>query len=504
MENLFKKGTRSLPVLLLLLVHLHGYSQNYYGIQGSNYAGSLGIGNNPASIVNTPYKWDITILGAQAKNATNSIIIHNYSLFGNPAKSQYQFKEGDYRRFAYADYNVNLLNTRFAINRRQAFGVGINLRGYAQGSVGPVNFIDTLKTVGDFFDIGNYNRKLYGDVVHSSWIEAFATWAQTIWDRPDSRLNAGITMKVSRGISGAYTKLLNGNVAQTVHGNNPVYTMQDAFAEYGYSSNYDEWKDEKSTNQNLRDFLKKTQGGMSFDLGAEYIVKSGQISTVFDDDDYYDYNWKIGLSILDIGFNKYQYGEQSRRLSGFQNNITDTVLDTRFSDIDNLEEFNERLNGIARNIQQPAGMYKIVNPTRAVLNVDHFITGAWYVNGNLSLNLSSLSGSQWRVTELNMLTVTPRWETKRLGFYMPVHFNTKEQFWVGGAIKAGPLLLGVHNWATVFSKNKMQNGGAYIALVIRPGSSSSTERKDKRLDCPKVGNPFTKNKMGQKTSCPPR
>lgn len=503
MENLFKKGTRSLPALFLLLVHLHGYTQNYYAIQGSNYAGSLGIGNNPASIVNTPYKWDITIFGAQAKNATNGVVVHNYSLFGNPANSQYSIKEGDFRRFAYADYNINLLNTRFAINRRQAFAVGVNLRGYAQVSSGPVNFIDTLKTVGDFFDLGNYNRKLYGDLVHSSWIEVFATWAQTIWDRTDSRLNAGITMKVSRGISGAYTKLLNGSALQTVHGNDAVYTMQDAFAEYAYSSNYDNWKDNKTTQQNLKDFITNSQGGISFDLGAEYIIKSGQISSVFDDDDYYDYNWKIGLSILDIGFNQYKYGTQSRIISGFQNNITDTTLDVRFAEIDDLAEFNERLVGVARNIQQPGGYYKIVNPTRAVLNVDHFITGAWYVNGNVSVNLSSLSGSQWRLSELNMLTVTPRWETRRLGFYMPVHFNTKEQFWIGGAIKAGPLLLGVHNWASVFSKNKMQNGGAYIALVIRPGSSTS-EREDKRLSCPKVGNRFTKNRLGQKTSCPPR
>jgi hypothetical protein len=143
-----------------------------------------------------------------------------------------------------------------------------------------------------------------------------------------------------------------------------------------------------------------------------------------------------------------------------------------------------------------------VNPARLVLNVDHFITGAWYVNGNASLNLSSLTGSQWRLTELNMLTITPRWETKRWGFYLPVQFNTKENVWVGGAIKAGPLLLGIHNLATVFSKNKMQNGGAYLALVIRPGKSTAG-RTDKRLDCPKVGTPFTKNRLGQKLSCPP-
>lgn len=503
MENLFNWGKCFLSALLLLLFHFPGYAQNYYAIQGSNHAGSLGIGNNPASIVNTPYKWDITILGAQAKNATNGGIIHNYSLFSDPNKSQYSFKEGDFRRFAYADYNVNLLNTRIALNRKQAIGFGINLRGYAQLSSGPIRFIDTLKTTGDFFDLGNHNRKLYGDFVHGSWIELFATWAQTLWDRPDSRLNAGITAKIARGISGAYLNLLNGTVVQTAHGNSYEYIMQDAFAEYGYSSNYDDWQKEKTTNQNLRDFLNHTRAGFSFDLGVEYIIKPGQISSVFDDDDYYDYDWKIGLSLLDIGFNHFQHGRNSRIVSGFQNNITDTLLDQQFDDVSNLQEFNERLAGVVANMQLPAGTFRIINPARVVLNVDRYITGAWYVNGNASLNLSSLSGNQWRLSELNMLTVTPRWETKRWGFYLPVQLNTKEQFWVGGAVKLGPLLLGVHNWATLFSKNKMQNGGAYLAIVIRPGKSTG-EKTDKRLDCPKGGTKFTKNRLGQKLSCPPR
>ncbi len=96
-------------------------------------------------------------------------------------------------------------------------------------------------------------------------------------------------------------------------------------------------------------------------------------------------------------------------MSGFQDNITDTVLDVQFNDISNLQEFNNKLIGIARNIQQPGGLFRVVNPARAVLNVDHFITGAWYVNGNVSVNLSSLSSNQWRLTELNLLTVTPRW-----------------------------------------------------------------------------------------------
>jgi hypothetical protein len=492
-----------LLALWSLLVYTNGYTQNYYALQGSNYAGSLGIGNNPASIVNTPWKWDLTLFGVQKKNATNSVIIHNWSLFGNPKKSEYSFKEGDFRRYAYDDVNVNLLNTRIALNRRQVIGFGLNLREYTQASTGPINFVDTLKATADFFDLGNYNRKLHGDLIHAAWLEFFVTWAQTMWDNTDSRLNAGITAKLSRGISGAYANILNGSVGQAIHNNEYVYTMQDVFAQYGYSSNYDTWQKDKSTGKNIKDFLTHTQAGISFDLGVEYIIKSQQIPTVFDDDNYYDYDWKIGLSLLDIGFNQFKYGINSRKLSGFQDNITDTVLDVQFQDISKLQDFNDRLPGIIKDIHQPTGTFHVVDPMRLVLNVDHYISGAWYINGNASLNLSSLSGKQNRLTELNMLTVTPRWETRQFGFYLPVQFNTKDNLWVGGAVKLGPLLLGLHNWATVFSKNKMQNGGAYLALIIHPGRSMG-KPTDKRLSCPRIGIRFKKNKLGSKYSCPPR
>jgi hypothetical protein len=503
MGSHFNKVRWGLPALLLLFMQTSTWAQNYYGIQGSGYAGSLGIGNNPASIVNTPYNWDIDLFSFQVKNATNGITIYNYSLLSNARKSQYSFNQGDYRRYAYADFNVNLLNARFALNRKQAFGFGINLRGYSQLSTGPFNFVDSLKTTRNFFDLANYNRKLYGNFVSSSWIEFFATWAQTIWDGVTDRLNAGITAKVSRGISGAYANIQNGTVEQTAHGNSYVYTMEDVLAKYGYSSNYDTWQKQRSNSQNLRDFLKNTQGGISLDLGVEYLIKPQQITTVFDDDSYYDYDWKIGVSLLDIGFNQYKYGRNSRIVSGFQPNITDTVIDQRFLNINNFDAFNDSLVGVAKNIQQQSGKFKIVNPARIVLNVDRYLFNAFYVNANLSVNLSSLSGNEWRASELNLLTVTPRWETKRWGFYLPVQYNTKNKLWVGGAFKLGPLLLGVHNWANIFTKNKMQNGGGYVAIVIRSWKNTRTST-DKRLDCPDVGIHYKKNPLGKKFSCPPR
>ena len=81
-----------------------------------------------------------------------------------------------------------------------------------------------------------------------------------------------------------------------------------------------------------------------------------------------------------------------------------------------------------------------------------------------------------------------------MGVYLPILFNTKQQLWVGGAFKAGPVLLGTHNLANIFSKNKVQTGGLYLAFTVRPGKKydrqahypkdKGSAREQRRLECP--------------------
>ena len=86
-------------------------------------------------------------------------------------------------------------------------------------------------------------------------------------------------------------------------------------------------------------------------------------------------------------------------------------------------------------------------------------------------------------SDFTLLAVTPRWETKSLGAYLPLQVTTEGRVWLGGAFKAGPLLLGLHNWANLFSKHKLQNGGFYLAIVIKPGKGFLT-KEEKKYTCP--------------------
>jgi len=482
MENHFSMK-KIIASSLSLMGFFSAAAQNYHAVQGSSYAGSLGIMNNPSTMLNTPYSWDLTLAGAQFKTSTNIITIHDFSLLSPSKNSSYSINPGDFERKGRTSFNVNLLNGRFALDRRTAIGFGINIRGLGRIRTDPFNFHDSIKSVRDFFAVNPTNRSLAGQFIGSSWIEIFGSYARTVWDRPDSRLNAGITLRASRGLSGAFTKLENVRFQSHKQGTYEYFTLQSGKLSYGYSSNYDRINDNKNTHQNARDFLSYTEGGAAFDLGAEYFIKSGAVPT-YDEDDYYDYEWRIGLSLLDVGINQYKYGKESATASGIQPNITDSALEQKFTDINSLEEANDSLATVVQNFNPLSGIFKVMNPTRLVVNVDRFLYDAFYINAEISINLSSLAGDKYHhVEELNFITLTPRWETKNLGFYLPIQVNAAGNFWVGGAFKAGPLIFGVHNWANIFSKDKIQSGGAYLALVIRPGKIIE-QKKDRRLNCP--------------------
>jgi hypothetical protein len=474
--------------LLGTLFSINGQAQNYHAIQGSNYSGALGVHNNPASIVNTPFSWDLAVMGLQLTTSTNAFTIYNYSLLSSPANSKYYFKKGEFARFADLNFNLNLINTHFALNRKTSIAFGANIRGYTNASTSQFNFIDTLHGTGNFFLINQNNNNLQAKMSSSSWLEVFATYSHTLFENEYGRLNAGLTVKVSKGISGVYANINSGRFTSTFQNNKQVYEVTNANAVYGYSANYDQWKKTNTTNENLNNFLlASTEGGASFDLGVEYLIKP-QGTTSFDDEvNYYDYDWKIGLSLLDIGGNQYKYGTESRSFTGLKTNIDNLTLDKKFdSTTQNLKNFNDSIATIT-NMASIAGIkYKVLNPMRMVINIDRYLYGNFYINADLVIGMPpSLLKKYQRVRDMGMLTVTPRWETKNLGVYLPIQYNANNQFWIGGAFKAGPLLLGVHNWANVFAKNKMQNGGGYIALIFHSPKDLQGKR-DKKLDCPKA------------------
>jgi hypothetical protein len=476
----------SIGMLIGLICTLGTKAQDYQAVKGSPFAGSLGVADNPASILSTPYPWDITVFSLQIKNTTNAINFDNFSYLSHGETLDYNWTDGERKRYAAIDYNVHLLNVRLALGHKQAISFGANLRGYTSVTTGKFFYNDTISNMNSFLDL-NENNTFKENLVSSSWLELYATYAKTILDDERGRLNVGITLKAMRGISGVYAQLNGGTVNRSVDNADSsvtVYSLAAGNAKYGYSNNYDYWHNNRSTFQNLKDFLEHTRAGAAMDIGFEYLVKPQYVRIYGDPDDYFEYEWKFGAALLDFGENMYVYGTQSRSAANPNSNATDVALNNKFEKIGSLAQFNDSLATIVSTMSTPAGKFKIWNPTRFEFNVDRMLPEHFAVNANLTLNMSGVVGSKRMMTsDFTLLAVTPRWETKSLGAYLPLQVTTEGRVWLGGAFKAGPLLLGLHNWANLFSKHKLQNGGFYLAIVIKPGKGFSFKEK-KEYTCP--------------------
>jgi hypothetical protein len=471
-------------ILFFCLLPFLTQAQNYTATNGSSYIGSLNVHNNPSSIVNSPLKWDITLFGLQDKHTTNTIKVFKYSLLSNPAKSEYLISSGQFSRYADMNLNLHLINTRIALSKRSSIALGANLKSYLTLKTSQYNFIDTISKFGHFFSLNEGAENMKVDMASSSWAELYATYGQTIVDNEYGRLNAGITIKLNKGLSGAFASLANGNFIRTE--SDPLsYRVTDAAIDFGYSSNYDEWDSIKNFKQNAGNFFSLTEGGGSLDIGFEWLVKLQSVKSVFDDDDYFDYDWKIGFSLLDIGYGQYAFGQYSTRARDINSNVTDILLDQVFdSTINSVSTFRDSLSRVFGDMGRYIGKFRVTHPARLVINVDKFITEAFFVNAGISVNVSSLSsGPNKRVKDMNLLTLTPRWETRKKGVYLPVYFNTRNQLWVGGAVRVGPVLFGVHNWSNIFSKKKIQRGGGYLAIILKAADFTGG-KTDKRLECP--------------------
>src|SRR5580692_7339225 len=139
-------------LMIGLICTLSARAQDYHAIEGSPYAGAIGAANNPASIVNTSYPWDITFLSLEEKNTTNAIRLSDFSYISKDT-IHYTFSNGYMKRYVAFSFNVHLLNVRLSFGRKQAIAFGANLQGYGAVRAGPANYIDTLKNMNEFFNV---------------------------------------------------------------------------------------------------------------------------------------------------------------------------------------------------------------------------------------------------------------------------------------------------------------------------------------------------------------
>lgn len=455
-------------LLLWMFTFLQVNGQSYTSTYGSAYAGSTGIRNNPSASVNAAYKWDLTFLTVQAKVSTNSLFMRNDSVF-----LTHPFKN----RFLHNNADFSIMNFLYKPNNKHAFALNLRGRTYNHIRTEPLVASDSIYDIRDFLIQNRTTPYLEGFATHTGWLEADLNYSRIIHESYNSKLTGGITVQVMRGISGAFARINKLSYLETKTSTDTIYNFLSGGSAFGYSSNYDE---SPSGTTSASQFVKNSLTGLGFSIGAEYLLY-GENNNSYQQNNAINYQWKIGVALMDLGANKFKSGEFGGQYRNIDPTITDNDLDNKFMNIESGRDLRDSLATVFTVAENISNRFKIGNPTRLVINVDRAFGNNIYVNTDLSINLHGTSGFRRLLSrEVNLLTVTPRWETLNWGFYLPIQYNSQNQFHIGAAFKAGPLVLGLHNLQWV-KQIKNLSGGGYLMLSIHPFNKRKVISK---LDCP--------------------
>jgi len=442
-------------------------AQGYQAIQGSPFAGSTAVFNNPAASVGSAYKWDLTLFSVQAKMSSNSPYIESGSNGGLTMN-------GDVRsKFFHANIDLSLFNFLYKADNEHAFNFGIRARTYNHVKTSAFHYSDSINSFHSFLIENDNAPYLEGFVTHTGWLEADLNYSQVLFENNRSKLTGGITLQIMKGISGAFLKLNKVSYIESKNGTDTLFNFTDGSGSAGYSSTLDQ--------NSFQDANKNALGSLGLSMGIEYLIYNNEFNGGTGNNNL-NYDWKIGVSLMDLGSNKFKPSVNSVQLFSPAATITDVLVDQKFSGAANISDFKDSLTSVFTNSASIVNNFKITNPTRLIVNVDRNFGNNLYVNGELSMNFYSTSSyTKYRTRELNLLTITPRWETIGLGAYLPLQYNTQGQLWIGAAVKLGPLLVGVHSLG-IFAKNPTMNGGGYLLLSIHPFNKRNVLSK---MDCPK-------------------
>lgn len=484
--------TTILSIVLVLFVQIQQTNaQSYHALSGSPYSGVVGIFQNPASSINQGFTWDVSLLGLQGTLSNLAFSIRDASLsslkYATPEYRAAKFRliNGSDDKKLNGNADIHLLSFRVQLNKKSAFAFALRGRGYLNASAGGFYISEEMNSFQSFLNANRNNRDMTGSVTHNGWLEACFNYSRVIKESTEDRWTVGINMRVMKSLSGFHFNPRKVAFTEKYDANwNPNYNLTSGDFTYMASKNYDLGDSNASAKENFNTILSNSHTNLGLDIGVEYIIKkdySGSFTSY--DAEWYpeNYEWKFGASIMDFGTNIFNFGKYSSEKRVPTGKLTDSTIDAY--NISRAWKFRDTVMKYFVNSTYFDGTFSVSNPTRIVLYADRNFGNNFYCNAEISVNLyTSSPQSRPRTTEQNFITVTPRWEKRAFGVYMPIQLNQYNETWVGAAFKIGPLLFGVHDFSFTkwFNKGYQRpTGGGYLLLRIHPFA----KRKDK-ADCP--------------------
>ena len=426
-------------VLFALLGELSATGQGLPGYSSGNYTGVNGVFTNPANIADSRYRWDFNLFGVALTLGNNKASFRkkDFDHFDADTIKNRFFSGGDGPVSGAASLTFTGPSLCFNLGKKSAIALTTQSRLM-------VNIADLDgKLAKQLFDNGD-NEVAYPYPIASSQdmvmnvngYTAFGlTYARVILSDGKNFLKAGLTLKYLAGAMNGYVQIngIHATVGRDEERREEYLSGASGAVALGFGG-------VDLNDMSVSDLTDFRSTGFGGDLGLVYEYRP-DTSRVYGGQN--KYKLKIGLSLMDVGSIRYTRDQQ--RSGSYQVHIPDgerfylsTLTDAALDDLtDSLNRYPKYFTPEGSQ----TSTYKVSLPTTLRLAVDYHLHRSFYVGlaAQAAFTSSRKPANAW---EYSAVTLTPRYEGRGIGFFVPMTYSSLSGGTAGLALRLGPLYLG--------------------------------------------------------------
>ncbi len=461
-------------IFIFMLFFLFSQGQEMLGLKNSNYAGVLGIGLNPSSMHASHLYMDFNLFSVNSNMGNDYVFIGAQQfndLVFRGEEPVYYTSEGERRNFSiyrnnglkYGNVGAEIYGPGgMMVYGKHAFGFSTAMRTYSSFTNLPPDMANFI------YEAIDYNAQHNIEYSHDkpirmgslSWTELNFSYAYNFRRYKWDYWSAGITIKPLFGMAGVFTNL--NKVDYEVFSDTTAY-IYDASFDYGYAVPIDPETNEYTGNPFFQGF------GFGVDIGVTYqFTTKGHGNGVFDrlcEQVYDDYNYKIGVSLLDLGYIKFS---KNAGLRNYENVETywDKASDTL--SVNSINDLNRKIDYyFSDSPDQNIEADKITMQTPPALSIqfDYHFKKSVYFNTTL---IYGFNIGRAYVKRASVWAFTPRLETSKIEVSLPISFY--EWDWaqprIGFALRYGNFFFGFDRLNTMLGINDFTGFDFYFGLRL--------------------------------------
>ncbi len=458
---------RHLFIAALTCTSINLFAQDLPGFRTSNYNGVVGVFSNPANAAQNNYKWDVNLfsIGVGVGNNNASFSLKNIGELGKDDSLINQFV-GTRGKSSNALLGFDLKALSVLISLDKKSGLALTSRGRVL-----VNATDIDGTLGRQIIDGNngdgitfpytINSDKNMRVTGNAWSEIGLTYGRVIMDKGEHYIKGGLTAKYIAGVANAYVNInrLKGTLTQDIVTDDVYLSNATGGLEIGAGGvSFDNFDANELTS------FKST--GFGADLGLIYEWRPGYGAG--SETSGNKYKLRVGVSLQDIGSVKYKKdmansGGYNIDITGIEalnlNEVGEQPIDEMKDYLDSKPQFFTPLSSTGTN-------YKVKLPSMLHIDADYNILSNLYINAAAHINMVNADKNFFNGNYFNSFSLTPRYEIRKVGVFLPVNYSELTSFNAGVALKLGPVYLGSGSVLTALFNSSKQ---ADIFLGVRFG-----------------------------------